>query len=375
MADDAPLPFKIAFLITSLNRGGAESRLVAVLKALDRAQFAPFLFVAKAGGELLNEVSDQRVYLGSSGSLLPSFIALWNVLRSERPDVVWCLQINSLLSFVGRLFARLLGTRVVILSLHGHYERQTCIDALNRLITPWTTDKVVVLSRQYRQWLVRDGIEERLIVVQYNGVDTERFHPPADRAASKQRVLGIDPSRPVIGMVANLRPSKAPEVFVRAAKCVVEQRPDALFVLVGDGERRPLLQAMRRDFGLADNLRLLGKRNDIPDLMRAFDLFCLTSAYGEGCSNVTLEAMASGLPVITTNFGGASELVNDDVGVVVPIQDDAALADAILRLLDDPARRQAMGQAGRRRAVEQFSLEQMIQARQRLLLELLEEKS
>lgn len=376
MADNAlPPPYKIAFLITSLNRGGAESRLVDVLKRLDRTRFDPLLFVAKSRGELLKEVSDQRVYVGlaDGGHILQSLPALWRVLRRERPHAVWCLQSN-LISFVGRLFARLLGTRAVILSIHGHYEHRTVVDWLNRLITRWTTHRVVVLSEIYRQWLEREGFDKHRITVQYNGVDTVRFSP-AERDTYKKAVLRIDPSRPVIGMVANLRPSKAPEVFVRAAKCVVEQRPDALFVLVGDGQQRPLLEAMRRDSGLADNLWLLGKRNDIPDLMRAFDLFCLTSTYGEGCSNVTLEAMASGLPVITTNFSGASELVNDDVGVVVPIQDDAALAAAILRLLDDPARRQAMGQAGRRRAAEQFSLEQMIQARERLLLELLEKKS
>ena len=110
------------------------------------------------------------------------------------------------------------------------------------------------------------------------------------------------------------------------------------------------------------------------DLMRAFDLFCLTSDYGEGCSNVTLEAMATGLPVISTNFGGASELLDESTGTIVPVQDDAALATAILQLLDDPARREAMGRAGRQRAVEHFSLETMIRKRETLLLELLEKR-
>lgn len=365
-------PHKVAFLITSLHRGGAESRLVDVLRGLDRTQFDPRLFVAKNAGDLLAEVHDQRVTIGSSGSILSSLPALWRFLRRERPDVVWFLQSN-LLSFAGRLFAWILRTHAVVLSIHGHYEGRPVIDWPNRIITAWTTDKVVVLSQIYRQWLVREGLKNDCITVQYNGVDATRFSPPNDRDTAKTHALGLESPRPVIGLIANLRPSKAPEVFVRAAKRVIAQHPDALFVIVGDGERRPALEVMHHELGLADHLLLLGKRTDIPDLMRAFDLFCLTSDYGEGCSNVTLEALASGLPVITTNFGGASELVTDDVGIVVPIQDDAALADATLHLLDDPAHRETMGQAARQRVVEHFSLDTMIHARESLLNELLKD--
>lgn len=357
-----------------MNRGGTESRLVDVLKGLDRTQFDPFLFVAKDGGDLLAEVSDQRVYIGASGGFSRSIPALSNILRHERPDVVWCLQSNAL-SFFGRLLAWALRTPAVILSIHGHYENRAIIDWPNRIITSWTTDKIVVLSQIYRQWLVKEGLDGRLIAVQYNGVDTRHFSPPADRALSKQQALNINPLRPVIGLVANLRPSKAPEVLVRAAKRVAAQRPDALFVIAGDGEQRAMLETMRHELGLADHLWLLGQRADIPDLMRAFDLFCLTSDYGEGCSNATLEAMATGLPVITTDFGGASEVVDERIGLIVPVRDDAALAGAILRLLGDPARRQAMGEAARQRAVEQFSLERMIRVREALLVELLEKRS
>jgi glycosyltransferase involved in cell wall biosynthesis len=367
-------PYKVAFLTTSMNRGGKESRLVDVLRGLDRAEFDPFLFVAKNTGDLLAEVHDQRVYIGSSGNILKSLPELWRVLRREQPDVVWCLQSN-VLSFAGRLFAWLLRTPAVVLSIHGHHRNRAIVDWPNRAITRWTTDRVVVLSQIYCDWLVKEGFQRDWMTVQYNGVDTERFSPPATRDAYKQEALKVDPSRAVIGTVGNLRRSKATEVFVQAAKRVIEDRPDAMFVIVGEGERRAILEQMRDELGLAEHLLLLGKRTDIPDLMRAFDLFCLTSDYGEGCSNVTLEAMASGLTVITTNFGGASELVDESVGVIVPVQDDAALADAILQLLDDPARRAAMGQAGRRRAVEQFSLDTMMRKREALLLELLEKRS
>jgi glycosyltransferase involved in cell wall biosynthesis len=134
------------------------------------------------------------------------------------------------------------------------------------------------------------------------------------------------------------------------------------------------LERLSQTLGLTKHVRFLGTRNDVPELMRAFDLFVLTS-HSEGCPNVILEAMASGLPVVSTNVGGVPELVNADTGMLVPPRDDTTLAEAILRLLDDPVRRQRMGEAGRRRAVEQFSLAQMIRAREELLSELVENDS
>jgi glycosyltransferase involved in cell wall biosynthesis len=366
-------PYKVAFLITSMNRGGTESRLVDVLRCLDRSQFDPFLYVAKNQGELMSEIGDQQVYIGSSGNIVKSLAVLWRVLRRERPDVVWCLQ-SSALSFAGRLFAWVLRTPAVVLSIHGRYADRAIIDWPNRLVTRWTTDKVVILSKIYRTWLVREGVDDDLITVQYNGVDTLQFSPAADKRTYQQTLLSLDPVRPVIGTVGNLLPIKGHEILLKAARQVVERRPEALFVLVGDGTRRAELERLAQTLNLSEQVRFLGRRRDVPDLMQAFDVFVLTSN-SEGCPNVILEAMATGLPVVSTSVGGVPELVTDETGILVPPGDDAALADAIRQLLDDPARRQAMGQAGRRRAVEHFSLETMIRARETLLLELLEHQS
>jgi glycosyltransferase involved in cell wall biosynthesis len=367
-------PYKVAFIISSLHRGGAESRLVDVLKRLDRSKFDPFLFVGKDGGDLLADVRDQRVYVGVSEHTNIHFTlwALWRTLRREQPDVVWCIS-HRVLGFFGRLFGYLLHTPVIVISLHGMtHEGERVMDWPNRLLTRLRTDKIVVLSQKYRDWLVAEGTPESLVTVQYNGVDTERFSPTVNRQTCKQTVLRIDPSRLVIGTVGNLRPKKAHEVLIRAAKQVVQKCPQALFVIVGEGQRRHELQQLIEQLNLSQHVRLLGQRHDVPDILRALDIFTLTSDDGEGCSNATLEALGTGLPVVTTDFGGASELVNDEVGIVVPRRNEAALAEALLQLLHDPERRQAMGQAARQRAIEHFSLERMIRARESLLLDLLE---
>jgi glycosyltransferase involved in cell wall biosynthesis len=367
-------PYKVAFIISSLHRGGAESRLVDVVKRLDRSRFAPFLFVAKDGGDLLAEVRDQRVYVGVSEHTNIHFTlwALWRTLRRERPDVLWCIS-HRVLGFFGRLFGYMLRTPVIVISLHGMtHEGERVMDWPNRFITPLKTEKIVVLSQKYRDWLVAEGIPEPLVTVQYNGVDTERFSPAANPQAYKQAMLGVGSPRLVIGTVGNLRPNKAHEVLIKAAKLVIAQCPDMLFVIVGGGNRQAILQQLIEQLDLNDHVRLLGKREDVPDILRALDIFTLTSNDGEGCSNATLEAMAAGLPVVTTDFGGASELVDNEVGIVVPRRDESALAEAFLQLLRDPERRQAMGQAARQRAVERFSMETMINARESLMLHLLE---
>ena len=370
--------YKVGFIIASLNRGGTETKLLDTLQRLDRNRFDPFLFVAKGGGELLAEACDQRVYVGlpAGGNSLRSLYALWKTLRRERPDAVWCLQ-GGVTGFAGRLFARLLRVPIIILSLHGRQsERQPALDWPNRLLTPFTTQRVVAVSNEYRQQLIAEGIAESLISVLYNGVDTARFSPhrsPSGRGGEnsfKRAILGIEPSHPVIGTVGNLLPVKAHEVLLKAAGRVIVQCPDALFVLVGEGERRAALERLAQALGVSQNVRFLGRQRDVSDVMRAFDLFALTSN-SEGCPNVILEAMASELPVVSTRVGGVPELVDDEVSILVPPQDDVALAQAILQLLTDPARRQAMGEAARRRAVERFSIEAMIRAREALLMELL----
>ncbi len=376
LVNDDSHPYKVAFLITGLNRGGTELRLMDVLELLDRSSFDPFLFVGKGGGELLNEIRDQRVIVGSSpkSNIIRSLPALWKSLKSEKPDVIWCLQSN-ILSLAGRVFAKILHTSVVVISLHGTAQvGQPTMDFLNRFVTRWTTNKIVVLSQQYRARAIAEGLPENLIIVQYNGVDTECFSPPTDKQIEKTRVFGIDPLRPVIGIVGNLHPLKAQEVFIRAAKQVTLKYPNALFVIVGEGSRRKGLEQLTYQLGLGDSVRFLGRRADVSNVLRAFDIFVLTSN-SEGCSNATLEALATGLPVVTTDFGGASELVIDEVGFLVPRGNDKELGDRIIQLLDSPDLRQTMGEAARKRAEESFSLDKMIRDREKLLLKLLESGS
>jgi glycosyltransferase involved in cell wall biosynthesis len=366
--------YKTAFLTSSLNIGGKELILLSALRKMDAARFEPMLFVAKGDGNLVPEVTDCRIYIGAPrGNVLKSLPALWRTLTRERPDIVWCVA-AGVMGFAGRLLAYILRTPVIIISLHGGEERARLMDWPNRLITRFTTDKVVTTSQAMGETLRQEGVAEHLLAVINNGIDVDRFLPPDDRATYKQSLLQIDPRRPVIGTVASLVPRKAQHVFLRAAPHVLEAHPEALFVLAGEGSSRPELEALSHQLGIEEHIRFLGLRKDIAELMRSFDVFVLTSDY-EPFGNVVIEAMASGLPVVCTAVDGVPELVTDETGMLVPPGDDHAVAEAVIRLLGDPAQREAMGQAGRRRAVEHFSLETMMRKREALLLELVEKRS
>jgi glycosyltransferase involved in cell wall biosynthesis len=245
------------------------------------------------------------------------------------------------------------------------------MDWPNRFITRLTTHKVVTTSQEFGRILLQEGIAQPLLQVIHNGIDTSQFQPPDDRGVYKQGILAVEPIRPVIGTVGGLRPIKAQHVLLQAVPSVLAAWPDALFVIAGDGPSRSELVTLCRQLGIEKHVRFLGLRKDIPDLLRSFDVFVLTSN-DESFGNSIVEAMASGLPVVSTAVGGVPEIVTDDTGILVPAGDAEAVAKAVIALLRDPTRREAMGQAGRWRAVEQFSLESTVRAREALLVELLE---
>jgi glycosyltransferase involved in cell wall biosynthesis len=165
---------------------------------------------------------------------------------------------------------------------------------------------------------------------------------------------------PLVGNVAALAPHKGQRHLVAAAARVVRELPDARFLIVGDGELRDTLEKQIKTLALDRHVFLTGFRADALSLMKSFDLFAMSSVT-EGLGSVVLEAMACRRAVVATRAGGLPEVVNDGVtGLLVPPQDDEALAQAIVSLLRDPSRRQTMGDAGYARVASEFSIEKMV---------------
>ncbi len=212
----------------------------------------------------------------------------------------------------------------------------------------------------------RIGIAPERLQNIYNGVDTARFCPPQGSRASIPGCPFHQPALWLMGTVGRMQTVKAQPVLARAFVHAVRTQPALRarlrLVLVGDGPLRAECEQVLQAAGMAELAWFAGERADVPDVMRGLDCFVLPSL-AEGISNTILEAMATRLPVVATNVGANGELVVDgETGRLVVAGDPIALGDALLQLAADPQRAAAMGDAGRRRVEQRFSLGAMVAA-------------
>jgi sugar transferase (PEP-CTERM/EpsH1 system associated) len=230
---------------------------------------------------------------------------------------------------------------------------------LARRLLAFRARKFVAVSNDLYAWLQRTvHIPMNKVVFIPNGVDTNRFSPGRDVELRKK--LGISDDEFVVGTIGRLDPVKNQQGLIRAVHRLQESGYPVRFVLVGDGPLRTDIETLAQTLLRNPRALLIGYRPDVERLYRVFDLFVLSS-FAEGMSNTLLEAMASGLPIVCTAVGGNVELVkNDETGVLVGAGEDQLLADAILKYLKSPIDRKRHATNARRRAVEDFSLGNMI---------------
>jgi len=221
-------------------------------------------------------------------------------------------------------------------------------------------------SRGARFVAVSQGVAEGLrafsgveTTVVHNAVDTEEFRPQS-MGDGLRADLGLPQDALLIGDVARLEYQKNPQCMVRAARRVVGQLSGTHFLLVGVGALSHQVVGLALKYGVEGNIHLLGARHDVPGLLPQFDVFALPSRF-EGLPLCFAEAMACGLPVVGTDVVGVNEIVVDgETGYLVPSDDHEALAERIVELLRDEDLRRRMGEAGRRRVEEHFSIPRMI---------------
>jgi glycosyltransferase involved in cell wall biosynthesis len=209
---------------------------------------------------------------------------------------------------------------------------------------------------------------EKLRVI-YNGIDVEKFKKSDARAAREH--LGIT-GRPTLVSVGSLTKQKGYPYLLEAAAKLKEPYPHFIWLVLGEGSERKVLEEKATALGLRDDVRFLGMKDNVIDYLRAADIFVLASLW-EGLPNVVLEAMACELPVVATEVGGVRELIEDGVnGFLVPPKDAGALAQKIRYVIELPeAERQRVGSAARKRIVERFSVGTMVREYERLYNELL----
>lgn len=262
--------------------------------------------------------------------------------------------------------ARLAGTPLIVRTRH------LAVPPGSLLSYTGVPHRVTTVSRHVRQLILDRGAAPDRVATVYSPIPL----PPRVEHSTLRAELGLPDEAIVVGCVAVMRAKKGHRALIDAMEPLL-QRPDVFLVLVGDGS--PTLEALRayvESRGLQAKVLFTGRRSDIPNVLAGFDLFALATEQ-EASGTVFVEAAAAGLPVIGTDVGGVSEMMQDGVtGILVPLHDGPALASALQGLVDDPARRQAMGQAGMRavRQSDQFTLEGLVHQTEQCYLRWLKER-
>lgn len=354
----------IAHVVFRFDFGGLENGIVNLVNRMPGRYRHAIVCLAGYGEEFRRRLQPPGVPVISidkrPGKDLPAYARMWRVLRELRPAVVHTRNFGTLDMQTAAMAAN------VPVRVHGEHGwdasdprgRNPRHLEVRRLCRP-LVKRYVAMSRDIERWLEQDvGVPAGSVTQIYSGVDAERFRPDGPRA------LPAAADELVIGTVGRLDPVKNQRSLIAALHDIRARRPELAgrvrLVIAGDGVLRAELESAAREYGVMQQVTFAGARSDVPEIMRSLDLFVLPSV-NEGISNTILEAMATGVPVVASRVGGNPEVVESGAcGTLYDPAEPAALGDAIVRYLDDPALRQSHGAAGRRRVVGNFSLEAMV---------------
>ena len=339
---------KVLHIIARLNVGGAALHVMSMAARLGAPDFdsrivcgvisaseADMSYIADAHAVPVMVLPELGRELSLRGDLI-TLVRLYRLIRRERPDVVHTNTAKA--GFVGRIAARLAGVPVVVHTFHGHVfhgyfgPRKTAIFLQLERFGARLSDRVITPSRELKRQIAEqyhvcaaDKIDIIGVGLELDDLAALGRHQGSFRAAQD-----IPAGAPLIGIVGRLVPIKNHELFFQAARIMLDQQPDAWFVLIGDGERRAELVALAEALGLSERLRFAGWVTDMLPVYSALDVLVLCSL-NEGLPISVMEAMAAGVPVTATNVGGVPDLLADPCfGALTPAGDAAALAAGMM---------------------------------------------
>ncbi len=375
-------PKRILFLTTGLYVGGAELMLLRLLSLMDRSRFEPSVISLIHVGPVGEKIEQLGISVRSLGMQpgKPNLASIWRLVRwlqRDRPHAMQTWMYHA--DLLGGVAARLAGQIPIAWGIrysdplaqgYGSFTASTI--KLCARLSRWVPKRIVCCSEASRQAHAAFGYAADKMLVIPNGVDLAVLKPDPEARRITRQDLAIPTEAAVIGLVGRFHPQKDHQNFVRAAKLLVSVRSSVHFVLCGEGVTwdNGELVAWIDEAGIRENCRLLGPREDVPQLMASFDLATSSSSFGEGFANVVSEAMSCGVPCVVTDVGDSAYIVGP-TGIVVPPRDAAALAGAWERMLD--LDREQLVQAGlqaRQRIKDHFDLPQIVDRYQTLFEEM-----
>ena len=328
---------KIAFLIPSLNYGGAERQLVTLVKSLDKNNFDITVLYFYSGGSLEKDLENsgvKTISLEKRGrwDLFSFFLHLIRHLKNIQPEILhgYLSTPNLLTIFIKPLFP----STQMIWGVRASNDDLSRSDWLSRLLFPWEcflsrfADLIIVNSHAGRAYHLAHGFPGNKMVVIPNGIDTERFKPDLEARLKVRSEWGILEETILIGLVGRFDPKKDHPTFLKAAALLCKERQDIGFVCVGSGSENYTqeLYQLAEQLDISEKVIWAGTRPDMPAVYNALDIASSSSAYGEGFANVIGEAMACGVPCVVTDVGDSAWIV-ENTDIVVPHQNPEAMAE------------------------------------------------
>lgn len=382
VAQTSRAPLHLSVVLDDLTGvGGAELLLLSIFRHFDPAVVRPKVICLREADELADEFRSAgfEVEMLDRGSRfdLRTIPRLVRCFHRDGTDAVLVMHHHRASHTLGRIAARLARVSANLIAVHDMGLTRIGRRCLPRYTveTLFLSHALVLLAPSQGSYLQREEgvgrfpwrrIPETVI---WNGIDIPPVTSAEDRSRACQE-LGLTADDFVVGIVARLTDQKAHHMLFEAVRLLIPAQPHLRLVVVGDGPRGEELRELAVELGITGHVRFTGLRRDVPALLPAFDVTCLSSVH-EGAPISVIESMAAGVPVVVTDCGALRDMVADgEEGFIVPVGDAAALAGRLAVLAADPALRASQGRRCRRRAEREYSIEGTAAGYQRLLTSL-----
>jgi len=368
---------KIIYVMPSLVIGGAEKLLLTTVKYLDRGRYEIIVCCIASEGIIADEIKKLGIKfycLNESPRFYnpKKIYSLYKLFRKEKPAIVHTHILGA--NIYGRIAAILARVPVIVSTEHNVYYKKKKVHIWLDGILAKSTDKIVAVSNRVKEFTSRqEGIGEDKFELIYNAIDSAEFLPTDSRKAIRRK-LDLPEGDFVLGTVGAITVQKGHYYLIRAVSQIVKKYPNTILLIAGIDELKEKLQKIVHNLNLEKNVRFLGLRRDVPDILNCMDVFVLPSLW-EGTPLALLEAMLTGLPVVASSVDGILEVVeNGKNGILVPPGNVEALSDAIDGLIRNPQLRQNLAKAAREHILEKFDVKQYIRKLENLYSGLLKEK-
>lgn len=346
---------KILHFVSGLEIGGTETQLLRILPLLEeKFNNEVCCFNSKGPIGLALEEKGIRVhYLYFGGRRdIAVFWRFGKVIRKFKPDILVTYLIHC--DLIGRFWGRIFGVKKIVCSQRGSLLQWEYLRFFDRLSKFLVTKYTVQTNTAKNELMKKLRAPKNKFVVIPNGIDLAKYDFEID-ILTKKNELQIDPSNIIIACVGKLRAGKGHEYLLEAFESVYKQNQEVTLLIVGGGEKINSLRSQISSYESKNNVHFLGDRTDVGEILKVSDIFVLPTL-GEGMSNAILEAMASGLPVITTNISANKNIIeNGETGILVPTENSEAIYKAIKILIESPEMRKRLGQEAKKEILEKYN--------------------